>query len=67
MFKALGLNDSEVQEKFGFLIEAFKFDTGIEISFPSEYAADANYIEFMADAQGRVSILIKNVGSIENR
>ena len=42
-------------------------DTGIEISFPSEYAADANYIEFMADEQGRVSILIKNVGSIENR
>lgn len=27
MFKALGLNDSEVQEKFGFLIEAFKFGT----------------------------------------
>ena len=42
-------------------------DTGIEISFPSEYAADDTYIEFMADAQGRVSILIKNVGSIENR
>ena len=42
-------------------------DTGIEISFPSEYAADDTYIEFMTDAQGRVSILIKNVGSIENR
>lgn len=42
-------------------------DTGIEISFPSEYAADDNYIEFSADAQGMVSILIKNVAKIENR
>ena len=44
-----------------------KTDTGIEITFPSEYAADSNYIEFTADADGNVSILIKNVGRIENR
>ncbi len=44
-----------------------KTDTGIEITFPSEYAADANYIEFTADAEGYVSILIKNVGKIENK
>lgn len=44
-----------------------KTDTGIEISFPSEYAADANFIEFTADDEGRVSILIKNVGRIENK
>lgn len=42
-------------------------DTGIEISFPSEYAADANFIEFTSDAEGMVSILIKNVAHIENR
>ncbi|MFC2704620.1 MAG: nucleoid-associated protein [Olsenella profusa] len=44
-----------------------KTDTGIEISFPSEYAADANFIEFTSDAEGMVSILIKNVTHIENR
>ncbi|WP_234966886.1 nucleoid-associated protein [Olsenella urininfantis] len=44
-----------------------KTDTGIEITFPSEYAADANYIEFTSDAEGYVSIVIKNVGRIENR
>jgi hypothetical protein len=44
-----------------------KTDTGIEITFPSEYAADSNYIEFTADDQGNVSIIIKNVGKIENK
>lgn len=44
-----------------------KTDTGIEISFPSEYAADANFIEFTSDAEGMVSILIKNVAHIENK
>ncbi|EHF01269.1 hypothetical protein HMPREF1008_01749 [Olsenella sp. oral taxon 809 str. F0356] len=42
-------------------------DTGIEISFPSEYASNDDYIEFSRDAEGRVSILIKNVGSIQNK
>ena len=44
-----------------------KTDTGIEITFPSEYAADDNYIEFTADSDGMVSILIKNVARIENK
>lgn len=44
-----------------------KTDTGIEISFPSEYATNSNYIEFTAAGDGSVSILIKNVGHIENK
>jgi hypothetical protein len=44
-----------------------KTDTGIEISFPSEYATDSNYIEFTADNAGNVSIIIKNVARIENK
>jgi nucleoid-associated protein YejK len=44
-----------------------KTDTGIEITFPSQYASDSNYIEFTTDAEGYVSILIKNVGKIENK
>ena len=44
-----------------------KTDTGIEITFPSQYAADSNYIEFTTDSEGFVSILIKNVGKIENK
>ncbi len=44
-----------------------KTDTGIEITCPSQYAADDNYIEFTTDADGYVSIVIKNVGKIENK
>lgn len=44
-----------------------KTDTGIEISFPTEYASDANYIEFSTDDEGMVSIVIKNVAKIENK
>ncbi|MBP3884418.1 MAG: nucleoid-associated protein [Olsenella sp.] len=44
-----------------------KTDTGIEITFPSQYAADSNYIEFTTDSEGYVSIVIKNVGKIENK
>lgn len=42
-------------------------DTGIEITFPSEYATDPDHIEFTRDPDGSVRITIKNVGSIESR
>jgi hypothetical protein len=44
-----------------------KTDTGIEITFPSSFAADPNYIEFTTDAEGYVSIMIKNVKKIDNK
>ncbi len=42
-------------------------DTGIEITFPSEYSASPEYIEFINEADGTLSIELKNIGSIENR
>ena len=41
-------------------------DTGIDITFPSAYAADAHYIEFSRDQEGGVEITI-HAARIENR
>lgn len=42
-------------------------DTGIEITFPSEYSTNTDYIQFFNEPDGRISIELKNIGSIENR
>lgn len=42
-------------------------DTGIEITFPSEYSANTDYIQFFNEPDGRISIELKNIGKIENR
>lgn len=42
-------------------------DTGIEITFPSEYAHNSDFIEFASTPNGLISIELKNIGSIENR
>jgi hypothetical protein len=42
-------------------------DTGIEITFPSEYAATSEFIEFVNAPDGTVSIELKKIGKIENR
>ena len=42
-------------------------DTGIEITFPSEYSSSPEFIEFINEADGTLSIELKNIGSIENR
>lgn len=42
-------------------------DTGIEVTFPSEYSANTDFIEFVTEADGSISIELKNIGSIENR
>ncbi len=42
-------------------------DTGIEITFPSEYAHNPEFIEFASMPNGLISIELKNIGQIENR
>ena len=44
-----------------------KTDTGIEISFPSEYVENSEFIEFVNAPNGLISIELKNIGSIENK
>lgn len=44
-----------------------KTDTGIEITFPSEYSMNPNFIEFVTQSDGSMSIELKNIGHIENR
>lgn len=44
-----------------------KTDTGIEITFPSEYASSSEFIEFGRGDDGRITIELKNIGKIENR
>lgn len=47
--------------------QKIKTDTGIEITFPLDYAENTDYLEFVRHEDGRISIEIKNVGSIENK
>lgn len=42
-------------------------DTGIEITFPSEYSTNTDFIQFFTEPDGHISIELKNIGSIENR
>lgn len=44
-----------------------KTDTGIEISVPVDYFQNKNYIEFINNPNGSISIEIKNIGKIINR
>ena len=42
-------------------------DTGITISFPAEMGNNPEFIEFVNEPNGLISIALKNIGSIENR
>ncbi len=42
-------------------------DTGIEVTFPAEYSRNPEYITFTSEADGTISIQLKNIGHIENR
>lgn len=44
-----------------------KTDTGIEITFPSEYCENTDYISFIREQDGSISIELKNIGHIENK
>ncbi len=42
-------------------------DTGIEISIPAAMARNSEYVNFVNEPNGLISIELKNIGSIENR
>lgn len=44
-----------------------KTDTGIEITFPAHYFQNQEYIEFINQPDGTISIALKNIGKIVNR
>ena len=44
-----------------------KTDTGIEIIAPAEFLENNDYIEFVSNPDGKISISIKNIGKILNR
>lgn len=44
-----------------------KTDTGIEITFPSEYIENTDYIQFINNPDGSISIELKHIGKIINK
>lgn len=44
-----------------------KTDTGIEITIPTECLENSNYIEFINNPNGTISISLKNIGKIVNK
>ena len=44
-----------------------KTDTGIEITFPTEYFENHDFIEFINNPNGTISIEVKNIGRILNK
>ncbi len=44
-----------------------KTDTGIEITFPVDYFQNNEFIEFVNNPDGTISIQLKNIGSITNK
>ena len=47
--------------------QKIKTDTGIEITFPSEYSENHDFIEFLNNPDGTISIQIKNIAKISNK
>ena len=44
-----------------------KTDTGIEVSFPVDYFKNTDYIEFVNNPNGTLSIELRNIGKITNK
>ena len=47
--------------------QKIKTDTGIEITFPTEYFENPDFIEFVTREDGTLTIEIKRIGKIENK
>lgn len=63
--KSIPVDNEKIVEK-NFRKQKIKTDTGIEISLPIEYYGSNNRVEFINNADGTISILIKNIGKITN-
>lgn len=57
--KATERTDDEKFEK-----QYLKTDTGIEINIPMEQYQDIDQVEFITNADGTISVLIKNINKI---
>ena len=44
-----------------------KTDTGIEVSFPADYFKNKDFIEFINNPDGTISIQLRNIGKIINK
>ena len=44
-----------------------KTDTGIEVSFPADYFKNTDFIEFINNPDGTISIQLRNIGKIINK
>ncbi len=44
-----------------------KTDTGIEVTFPADYFQNTEFIEFINNPNGTISIQLKNIGKIINK
>lgn len=53
--------------KAGMKKQRIATDTGIEISFPTEYTADPDMISFVNEEDGSISISIHHIGKITNK
>lgn len=62
----------EIKIEKSFAIKAskshrIKTDTGIEVIFPAEYFENHEFIEFVNNPNGTISIQLKNIGKIVNK
>lgn len=48
-------------------VQKIKTDTGVEINFPTDFYENTDKMEFINNPDGTISIVIKNIGRIENR
>lgn len=58
--------DREYAAKAG-RTQKIKTDTGIEVSFPSDYFENRDFMEFIQNPDGTISIELKNINKITNK
>lgn len=61
----INLDHSYIEKKA--ISHVIKTDNGIEISIPLEFLKDPNFIEFINEADGTISISVKNINKIINK